>query len=152
VKDAKEPREICADEFFIRDQFFYCFGGSLEQDRVGCPLVLTDEAAQRLWDGKGEQEMVAGELASELPIEPFAAFVVLTGGAMAISTGAIGPMELAAGVALIEGDPTSLGATGDDGIDGLAVGMRDFEGEALQILEAERSENLIDGGHGLSPP
>ena len=43
VEDAEEPREICADELFIRDQFLYRFGGSLEQGRVGCPLVLTDE-------------------------------------------------------------------------------------------------------------
>ena len=45
VKDAKETREICSDELFIRDQFLHCFGGSLEQGRVGYSLVLTDGAA-----------------------------------------------------------------------------------------------------------
>jgi len=54
VQDAEEPREICADELFIRDKFLHRFGGGLEQGRVGCPLVVANEAAQTLRDGKGE--------------------------------------------------------------------------------------------------
>ena len=84
-------------------------------------MVLTDEAAQVLRDGKGEQEMVAGELPFHLFVQPLPALLVLTGRAMAISTGAMDAMELATLLALIEGDPTSLGATGDDGIDDFAV-------------------------------
>jgi hypothetical protein len=65
--------------------------------------------------------MVTGELASQLFLQPLLGLMVLTGGAMAISTGAKDPMELAAAFALIKGDTTEFGATGDDGIDDFAV-------------------------------
>jgi hypothetical protein len=152
VEDAEESGEITADVFFIQSEFFDGFGGSLEQASVSCPLVLTDETAQTLWDGKGEHEMVAGELAFHTFFQPLSALLILTGGAMAVSTGAMDPMELAALLALIEGDPTSLGATGEDGIDDLAVCIGHSLGKAFQILGAERSEDLINCGHGLSPP
>ena len=45
VKDAQEPREICADELFIGDQSLDRFGRSFKEGRVGCFLVGTDEAA-----------------------------------------------------------------------------------------------------------
>jgi hypothetical protein len=152
VEDSEEPREICTDELFIQDKFLHRFGGGLEQGRVGYPLVLANEAAQTLRDGKGEQEMMAGELPFDLFLQPLAALMVLTGGAMAISTGPINPMGFATLLTLIKGETTSLGATGDDGIDDLAVCFRDEMGIALQVLGAEGSEDLIDGGHSRVPP
>jgi hypothetical protein len=65
--------------------------------------------------------MVTGELASQLFLQPLLGLMVLTGGAMAISTGAKDPMELAAAFALIKGEATGFGATGDDGIHDFAV-------------------------------
>jgi len=121
VKDAKESWEISADVMFIRSKFLHSFGGSFEQGRVRRPLVLTNESAQILWDREGEHEMMTGELPPHLLFQPLSGLMVLTGRAMAISTGAIDPMELATLLALIKGDTTSLGATADDGIDDLAV-------------------------------
>jgi hypothetical protein len=121
VEDSEEPREITADVLLIRSKFLHSFGGSFEQGRVRRPLVLTNESAQILWDGKSEQEMMTGELSFDLFLQPLAGLMVLTSRAMAISTGAIDPMELATLLALIKGDTTSLGATADDGIDDLAV-------------------------------
>ncbi len=66
VKDAEESREISADVMFIRSKFLHSFGGGLEQGRVRYPLVLTNESAQILRDGKSEQEMVTGELTFHL--------------------------------------------------------------------------------------
>ena len=66
VKDAEESREISADVMFIRSKFFDRFGGGFEQGRVSWPLVFANEAAQVLWDGKGEQEMMTGELLFDL--------------------------------------------------------------------------------------
>jgi hypothetical protein len=152
VKDAEESREISADVMLIRSKFLHSFGGGFEQGRVSCPLVFADEAAQILWDGKSEQEMVTGELPFDLFLQPLSGLMVLTSGAMAISTGAMDPMELAALLALIEGDPTGLGTTGDDGIDDLAVCLRHEMGKAFQVLRAESSEDLINCGHGLGPP
>jgi len=71
---------------------------------------------------------------------------------MAISTGAIDPMELATLLALIKGDTTSLGATADDGINDFAVYIRHEMGITFQVLGAEGSEDLIDRCHGLAPP
>jgi hypothetical protein len=121
VKDSEETWEIPTDVMFIQSEFFDALGGGLEQGRVRCPLVLTNESAQVLRDGKSEQEMMTGELPFDLFLQPLAGLMVLTSRAMAISTGAIDPMELATLLALIKGDTTSLGATGDDGIDDLAV-------------------------------
>ena len=86
VKDAEETREISADVMLIRSKFLHSFGGGLEQGRVRYPLVLTNEAAQILRDGKGEEEVMTGELPFHLLFEPLPALMVLTGGAMAIST------------------------------------------------------------------
>ena len=138
--------------FSSRSKFLDGFGGGLEQGRVSYPLVLANEAAQILRDGKGEQEMVTGELPFDLFFQPLSGLMVLTGGAMAISTGAIDPMELATLLALVKGDATGLGATGDDGIDDFAVYFRHELGIAFQVLGAEGSEDLIDCGHGLVPP
>jgi hypothetical protein len=71
---------------------------------------------------------------------------------MAISTGPIDPMDFATLLAFIKGETTSLGATGDDGINDLAVCIRHDLGIAFQVLRAEGSEDLIDCGHGPSPP
>ena len=152
MKDAEETREISADVMLIRSKFLHSFGGGLEQGRVSHPLVFANEAAQILRDGKGEQEMMTGELAFDLFFQPLAGFMVLTRRAMAISTGAIDPMELATLLALIKGDTTSLGATADDGINDFAVYIRHDLGVAFQVLRAEGSEDLIDCGHGPIPP
>jgi hypothetical protein len=78
--------------------------------------------------------------------------MVLTGRAMAISTGAIDPMELATRFTLVEGNATELGATGDDGIDDFTVYCRHNLRIVFQVLGAKGSEDLIDCGHGLGPP
>jgi hypothetical protein len=121
VKDAEESREISADVVLIQGKLLHRFGGGFEQSRISHPLVLTDEAAQALRDGESKQEMVTGELAFQLLFEPLLGFMVLTGRAMAISTGAKDPMELATLLALINGDPTDFSATADDGINDFAV-------------------------------
>jgi len=95
---------------------------------------------------------MTGELPLDLFFQPLTGLMVLTRRAMAVSTGAIDPMELATAFALIKGDTTSLGATGDDGLDDFAVCFRHDLGIAFQVLGAEGSEDLIDWGHGPSPP
>jgi hypothetical protein len=152
MKNAEETREISTDVILIQGEFFDSLGGGLEQGRVRYPLVLTNESAQILRDGKSEQEMVTGELPLDLFLQPLPGLMVLTSGAMAISTGAIDPMELTTLLALIKGDTTSLGATADDGINDFAVYIRHDLGVAFQVLRAEGSEDLIDCCHGPTPP
>ncbi len=95
---------------------------------------------------------MTGELPLHLFVQPLSGFMMLTSGAMAISAGAIDPMDLAAFFALIKGNATEFGATADDGIDDFAVRFRYALGIALQVLRAEGSEDLIEGGHGRVPP
>jgi hypothetical protein len=152
VEDAEESREITADVVFVEGEFFDGLGGGLEQGRVSHPLVFANEATQIFRDGKGEQEMMTGELAFDLFFQPLAGFMVLTRRAMAISTGAIDPMELATLFTLVEGNAVELGATANDGINDFAVYRRHDVGVAFEVLGGEGSEDLIDCGHGLGPP
>jgi len=152
VKDTEESWEIPTDVMFIRGKFLDRFGGSLEQGRVSHTLVLTNESAQNLRDGKREQEMMTGELVFDLFLQPLPGLMVLASGAMAISTGAIDPVELATLFALVKGNAIDFGATADDGIDDFSVSIRHDLGIAFQVLGAKGSEDLIDRGHGLGPP
>ena len=152
MKDAEESWEIPADVMFIRGKFLDRFGGGLEEGRVSHSLVLTNESAQNLRDGKSEQEMMTGELVFDLFLQPLPGLMVLTSRAMAISTGAIDPMELATLLALVKGNAIDFRTTADDGIDDFSVCIRHDLGIAFQVLGAEGSEDLIDGGHGLTPP
>jgi hypothetical protein len=63
MQDAKEAGKVGADVFGIGGEFFDGLGRSLEQSGVAKALVLADERAQLLRDGKGDQEVVARELA-----------------------------------------------------------------------------------------
>ena len=96
--------------------------------------------------------MVTGELTFHPFLQPLPGLMVLTSGAMAISTGAIDPMELTTLLSLIRGDTTSLGATADDGINDFAVYFRHNLGITFQVFGAKGSEDLIDCGHGPVPP
>jgi hypothetical protein len=152
VQDSEEPREIAADVVFIPGEFLDGLGGGLEQGRVSYSLVFANEAAQFLWDRKGKQEMVTGELVLELFFQPLSGLMVLTSGAMAIPTGAIDSMELATFFALVKYETAEFGTAADDGIDDFAVCFRHDIGVAFEVLGAKGSEDFIDGGHGLVPP
>ena len=96
VQDAKEARQICADVALIESKFFDGVRGGLEQGGVSHALVLSHEVAQRFWDRKRNEEMVAGELAVDLFLQPLTGLMVLASRAVAIATGAI---DLVGGVA-----------------------------------------------------
>jgi len=78
--------------------------------------------------------MVTGDLPFDLFVQPLSGLMVLTSGAVAISTGAIDPMELATTFALIKGDAAELGATADAGMDDFAVCSRHEMEMAFQVL------------------
>ena len=96
--------------------------------------------------------MVAGELPLELFFQPLPGLMVLSSGAMAISTGTISLMDRSTFFALVKGETAGFGATADDGLDDFAVCFRHDLGVAFQVLGAEGLEDLIDWGHGLVPP
>ena len=152
VKHTEEAGEIGTDVILIEGQFFDGVRGSLEQSGVSHALVLSHEGAQRFWDRKRNEEMVAGELALELFFEPLLSFMVLASWAMAIAAGAIELVGLGAGFALVERNTAGFGTTGHDGIDDFAVCFRHAVGIALEVLGAEGCKDFTDGGHGRVPP
>lgn len=115
--------------------------------------MLAHERTQLFRDGKGDQEVLTGELAFDLFFEPALGFIVLTGRAMAIAAGAKELARLGTAVALIEGDPASLGATSDDRIDDFAMGLGHPIAIALKILRSKGGKDFTDGGgHDRVPP
>ena len=84
VQDAEEAGNIGTDVILIEGQFFDGVRGSLEQSGVSQALVLSDEVAQRFWDRKRNEEMVAGELAVDLFLQPLLSFMGLASWAMAM--------------------------------------------------------------------
>ena len=77
VQDTEEAGEIGADVILIEGEFFDGVRGSLEQSAVSHALVLSHEVAQRFWDRKRNEEMVARELALELFFKPLLSLMVL---------------------------------------------------------------------------
>ena len=79
------------------------------------------EGPNLLRDGKGEQEVVAGQASLKLCFQPLAAFMILALRAVAVAAGAVDKMFLATVVALIDSNAVLPGAAVDDGINGFFV-------------------------------
>lgn len=152
VQDTEEAGEIGTDVVLIEGQFFDGVRGGLEQSGVSHALVLSNEGAQRFWDRKRHEEMVAGELALDLFFEPLLSLRVLASWAMAIAAGAIELVGLGAGFALVKRNAAGFGTTGHDGIDDFAVNLGHSRGVALKVLGSEGGKDFMDGGHGRVPP
>ena len=152
VQNAEEAGQTGADVLWIEGEFFDRISGCLEQSGVTDALVLPHQDTQRLWDRKGDQEMVTWELALDLFFEPLLGFVVLAGGAMAIAAGAIELRKLGAAIALVKRDAASFGTTRHDGIDDFAVRRGHLGGVTLEVLGSEGGKDFMDGGHDRVPP
>ena len=152
VQDAEEAGEIGADVLSIQGEFFDGVRRRLEQRGVSHALVLSHEGAQFFWDRKGNQEMMSWELALDLFLQPLLGFMVLTGGAMTIATGAVELAWLGAVVALVERRPAGLRTTGHEGIDDFAVRLGHLGGVTSEVLGCEGGKDFMDGGHDRVPP
>ena len=152
VQHPEEAGQIGADVLWIEGESFDGVRGRLEQSRVTDSLVLPYERAQRFWDGKGDQEMMARELALKLFFKPLLGFTVLAGGAVAITTGAKELWRFGAALALVERHPASFCTTGHDGIDDFAVSLGHFGGVVLKVVGAKGGKDFMDGGHDRVPP
>ena len=114
--------------------------------------MLAHKRTQLLWDGKRDEEVVTRQLALDLFSQPLLGLIVLAGGAVAIAAGAKELARLSAAVALVEGDTTSFGTTGDEGIDDFAMRLGHRGGVTLEVLRAKGCEDFMDGGHDRVPP
>jgi hypothetical protein len=88
VQHAQEPGGVGAEELRIGGELLDCLGGGLEQRAVGDALMATDERAQLLWHREGEHEVVSGQLALQLRVEPGVGLVLLAAGTVAVAAAA----------------------------------------------------------------
>jgi hypothetical protein len=149
VKDAEEAWEIGSEVLGISGQSGHSLGRGCEHGIVRGALVAADEGVKLLGSGEGDQEMVPWHLPLHLFMEPLVGFVILTGGAVAVSAGAEEEMGLPATLTLIEGGSEGLGSTVEDGVDDLDVIGGHGVFESVHVLWAVGSEDVIDGSHGL---
>jgi hypothetical protein len=152
VENTEEAWEIGTDVFSIEGKFFDGIAGRLEQSGVTGALVLAHERTQLFRDCERDEEVVTRQLAFDLFLQPLLGFIVLTGGTVAIATGAKELARLSAAVALVERHPAGLGVTLRDGIDDFAVSLGHRAGITLKVLRAEGGEDFMDGGHDRVPP
>jgi hypothetical protein len=152
MEHAEEAGEVGADMLGIFGEFFDCLGRSLEQSGVAKALVLADERAQLLWDGKRDQKVMTRQSTFDLFLQPLLGFVVLAGGAMAIATGDKELLGFSTTLALIESNAAGLSPTRYDRIEDFAMGLGHGSGVALEILGAEGGKDFTDGGHDRVPP
>jgi hypothetical protein len=103
-------------------------------------------------DGKGDQEVMARELALDAGLEPLLSFGVLAGGAVAITAGNKELLWLSTAFTLVERDAAGLSPTRYDRIDDFAMGGGDVGSIALKVLGAEGGKDFTDGGHDRVPP
>ena len=100
---AEEAWQISPNEFWVRSELFHGSGGSCKQGGVGQALVAADEGTELLRDGEGDEEVMCGELAVELALEPLAGFSMLTLRAVTVAAAAVHDMGPAALLAVVEG-------------------------------------------------
>ena len=111
----------------------------------------TQEGAQRLGHGEGEQKVLAGQLARAVPLQPLMALALLTAGTVPVAAGAMDHMPLSAPVTDVEGRTRGLGMAVGDGGDDFPVGLGDGRPEPFEVGRPMRAKELLEEAHGYRP-
>ena len=110
--------------------------------------MAADEASEVLWHGKGYHEMMSGQLAIQLRLQPFSGFMVLAIGAMPIAAAAIYHVLFTAFGTLIDGSAVIIRAAIDDGINDLSMFCGNGLSEPPDILWRIGLEDVFNRCHG----
>ena len=148
VKDAPEAREIPSHVLGISSQGGHGLRRGCEHSIVRGALVAADEGVELLGSGEGDQEMVPWHLPLHLVIKPALSFLVLAGGAVAISAGSESEVGFSASLALIEGRSEGGSSAVDHGADDLEVVVGDGVVEPVDVVLPIGAEDIVDGFHG----
>jgi hypothetical protein len=89
MQNPGEPQAIGADEALILGELFKSPGRGVKQGLGRGALMRADEGMQGFRDREGEEEMRSRELCVEVVLEPLSSFILLTLGAVAVTTGMI---------------------------------------------------------------
>ena len=151
VQHPEETRHLPAQVARIGRELLDRPGRGLEQGGVTAALMAAQERAQRLGHGEGEHEVMPGQLAGKLALQPRLGLVMLTARAMPIAAAAGNHMRLGASLALIERAAGLGAATPADRPDHLLM-MAGDRIEVLDIGRAVRGEQLLESAHVRDPP
>jgi hypothetical protein len=146
MEDGGKAGQIGADESGVASQLFDGPGGGREHGAVSGILMRAAEKPKLFGYGNREQEVITGQSPFKLGLQPPAAFVILTLGAMAVAAGPVDQMFFAAAVAPIDSDAVRSGTAVDDGIDGLFMLQRQM-GIFGDVFITEDAEDLCNIGH-----
>jgi hypothetical protein len=125
----------------LRDGHLKDIGG---ESSISEALTAADEGPERFRDGKGEHEMVPGQLPLPLSFQPLLGLVVLAAGTVTVATTAMNWMKLTTMLTGVEGGAIDFGAAVADSVDDLGMlGGHGFP-VALAILRAVDTEEVID--------
>ncbi len=111
----------------------------------------TQEGAQRFGHGEGEHEVLAGQLARSVPLQPLMALPLLAAGTVPVAAGAMDHVPLATRFADVEGRTGSLGMAVGNGRDYLLVGRGHGRPEPVEVGRAMRPKELLEEAHGYRP-
>ena len=151
VQDPEQPGDVPADGLGVGGQQLDGSRRGREQRPVADLLMPTQEGAQRLGHGEGEHEVLAGQLARAVPLQPFMARALLTARTVAVAAGAMDHVPLPAPVTHVQGRPRGLGmAVGDRSHDAL-VGLGHGRSEPVEVGRPVRAKELLEEAHGYRP-
>ena len=117
--------------------------------------MAADKAAELLWDGEGDHEMVTWKLSFHLIYQPLMGFMVLAVGTMPVAARFMDDVGLAAIFTFVDHGSAVWCSTVHDSVNDLAVFGRHDLTEAVNILRGVFTEDLIYCRHGrvlLGPP
>ena len=113
--------------------------------------MASDKPPELLGYGKGDHEVMSGELSLHLFYQPLMGFMVLAVGTMPVPAGSIHDVVLTAFFTLIDHYSAVLGTAVNDGVDDFSVFKRHGLTEGVDILSGICLEDLVNGhGHLLS--
>jgi hypothetical protein len=151
VQDPEEARHIPADVPGVDGQGLDRPRRGREQRSVADLLMPTQEGAQRLGHGEGEDEVLAGQLTRPVPLQPRMALTLLTARTVPVAAGARDHVPLPAPVAHIQGRPRGLGMAAGDRGDHLLVGPGHGRPEPIEVGRPVRVKELLEEAHGYRP-
>jgi hypothetical protein len=151
VQDSEEPRHIPADVSGVDGQGLDRPRRGREQRPIADPLMPTQEGAQRLGHGEGEQEVLAGQLTRLVPFQPLLALALLTARTVPVAAGARDHVPLPAPVADVEGRARGLGMAVGNRREHLLVGLGHGGPELVEVGRAMDPKELLEEAHGYRP-
>jgi hypothetical protein len=103
---------------------------------------------QLLREGKGDHEMMSGQLPLKLLFEPVSAFLVLAGGTVSVAARTKDGMNLSAMLTIIDGSAAIRCAALVDGLDHFKMLFGHTNAKAFDILRAVYFKDVINCRHG----